>query len=91
MPDKVAVGAGERTSISCPAFGRPDPTVTWLRDGQPLGGQAQVVLSANGQRLHLLRAAERDGGRYTCVATNAAGEDKRDFDVQIQSGLGHFN
>jgi hemicentin len=91
VADKIDVPAGARTSISCPSFGRPDPTVSWLRNGQPLGQSArgqqqqQVVLSANGQRLHLLQMTEADAGRYTCVATNAAGEDKRDFNVEIQS------
>lgn len=29
-----------------------------------------------------------DTGRYTCVATNIAGEDEKDFDVNIQGELG---
>ena len=99
--DSVAVPRGARTSLSCPAFGRPEPTVEWLRDGRPIAAEpgsqvreirktrrgqqhVQIVLSANGQRLHLLKSSGADAGRYTCVASNAAGEDKRDFNVEIQ-------
>lgn len=73
---------GQRATISCPAFGRPLPAVTWFRAGRPLESSANVHFTAGGQKLHFVRVEDDDLSRYTCVARNPAGEDKRDFTLQ---------
>ncbi|VDM60008.1 unnamed protein product [Angiostrongylus costaricensis] len=70
-------------TISCPVYGKPVPTVTWLKGGRPLGYQQNVKTSANGQKLYFLSLGKNDAARYTCVARNAAGEDNRDFTVKL--------
>lgn len=72
--------------MSCPAYGRPMPSVTWLKAGRPLDDSADVYFSANGQKLHFLSLNKDHIDRYTCIARNAAGEDKRDFALRL---LGH--
>lgn len=73
--------------MSCPAFGRPAPTVTWLKAGRPLAPSDKIYYSANGQKLHLTSVENEDLDRYTCVARNPAGEDKRDFSLEV---LGNY-
>lgn len=43
-----------------------------------------VSIIANGRIVQIKHAQVSDTGRYTCVATNIAGEDEKDFDVNIQ-------
>lgn len=82
-------------TIACPAFGRPPPKVTWLKvgnptivifqAGRPLDDTLEVKTSANGQKLYILDFQESLADRYTCVAKNPAGEDKRDFRLRLLS------
>lgn len=46
-----------------------------------------VSIIANGRIVQIKHAQVSDTGRYTCVATNLAGEDEKDFDVNIQGEL----
>ncbi|CAD6189244.1 unnamed protein product [Caenorhabditis auriculariae] len=70
-------------TISCPVFGKPTPSVTWLKAGKSLESNANVKTSANGQKLYLLKLQKDDADKYTCIAKNPAGEEKRDFSVRI--------
>lgn len=49
-----------------------------------------VSVTASGRIVRLERARVSDTGRYTCVATNVAGEDEKDFDVNVQGERGQL-
>ncbi|GMT05475.1 hypothetical protein PENTCL1PPCAC_27649, partial [Pristionchus entomophagus] len=86
IPSEVAEVADRTVTLACPVYGKPQPTVTWLKSGRPLDGDERsehVKTSANGQKLYLLKLSKEDAGSYTCVAKNAAGESKRDFSVKL--------
>lgn len=53
-------------------------------ESQPLKSDDHVNIAANGHTLQIKKAQISDTGRYTCVASNIAGEDELDFDVNIQ-------
>lgn len=55
---------------------------------QILQSDEHVSITANGRIVQIRHAQVSDTGRYTCVATNVAGEDEKDFDVNIQGDLG---
>lgn len=55
---------------------------------QILRADDHVSITANGRIVQIKQAQVSDTGRYTCVATNIAGEDEKDFDVNIQGELG---
>ena len=55
---------------------------------QILRADEHVSITANGRIVQIRHAQVSDTGRYTCVATNIAGEDEKDFDVNIQGELG---
>lgn len=53
-------------------------------ESQPLKSDDHVNIAATGHTLQIKEAQISDTGRYTCVASNIAGEDELDFDVNIQ-------
>ncbi|CAJ0933934.1 unnamed protein product, partial [Mesorhabditis belari] len=83
IPSDIEEVADRTVTISCPVYGKPTPTVTWLKNGRPLSDQQKIKTSANGQKLYFLKLAKDEADRYTCIAKNPAGEDKRDFNVKL--------
>ncbi|XP_028269954.1 hemicentin-1 isoform X2 [Parambassis ranga] len=71
-------------TLSCLAKGFPEPKVHWFKDGQLLSGNTHAGIQDSGYFLHIENAMLSHEGHYTCVVTNSAGEDKRDFHVTIQ-------
>lgn len=51
---------------------------------QLLNGNTHTGLRVNSHMLHFENAMLSHEGQYTCVVTNSAGEDKRDFHLTIQ-------
>lgn len=47
-----------------------------------------TINSPGGRSLRLMHAAVEDAGRYTCIVSNAAGEERKNFDLEI---LGKFH
>ena len=58
---------GSSVNISCTATGKPDPEVSWVRNGQ--------IYSSGRKTAHLTFDAinRTDDGLYTCTANNAVG------------------
>uniref|UniRef100_A0A3P8SNR4 Uncharacterized protein n=1 Tax=Amphiprion percula TaxID=161767 RepID=A0A3P8SNR4_AMPPE len=71
-------------TLSCLAKGFPEPKVNWFKDGQLLTGNVHAGIQESSHFLHIENAMLSHEGQYTCVVTNSAGEDKRDFHVTIQ-------
>ncbi|TRY54403.1 hypothetical protein DNTS_023681 [Danionella cerebrum] len=71
-------------TLSCLAKGFPEPVTQWFKDGQLLNGNTHAGLRVNSHMLHIENALMSHEGQYTCVVTNSAGEDKRDFHLTIQ-------
>ncbi|KAG9270615.1 hemicentin-2-like [Astyanax mexicanus] len=73
------VRINETLTLSCLAKGFPEPTIQWFKDGQILD-----ISSAADHLLQIEKVSLSDQGRYTCVVSNSAGEDKRDFHITVQ-------
>ncbi|XP_018538007.1 intercellular adhesion molecule 3 [Lates calcarifer] len=74
-PTKLQVKEGE--SLSCEVRGNPQPSVTWLRDGQV------VVLPSHSSRKH--------AGKYTVWTKGHLGQKNFTVEVEILSGSGTAN
>ncbi|XP_063154493.1 hemicentin-1 [Candoia aspera] len=85
MPSEVSGILGENIQLSCKASGIPTPVIQWLKDGKPISSDEsqQISLTPNGSLLNIFGALASDGGKYTCAATNPAGEEDRIFSVNI--------
>nr|XP_010300774.1 PREDICTED: hemicentin-2 [Balearica regulorum gibbericeps] len=82
-PRKVSVIKAGETVLECEALGTPLPTVTWVKDGQPVAGGDGLLLTEQGRRLRIPKAEVAHAGRYACLVSNAAGQERREFDVTV--------
>nr|XP_021529801.1 hemicentin-2 [Aotus nancymaae] len=82
-PTQVSVVQDGVAILECNATGKPPPTVTWQRDGQPVGAELGLQLQNHGQSLRVERARAAHAGRYSCVAENVAGRAERRFELSV--------
>ncbi|CAK6433530.1 unnamed protein product [Pipistrellus nathusii] len=82
LPSAVIVGGENVTApflqpvtLRCAGTGVPAPSLRWWKDG--------VALAASGGNLQIEKVDLRDEGIYTCVATNVAGESRRDAVLKV--------
>ncbi|GCB63159.1 hypothetical protein scyTo_0013159, partial [Scyliorhinus torazame] len=71
-------------TLTCETWATPAPALRWYKDGQLLAGTEHLQIRAEGHVLQIKHTRVSDTGVYTCVATNVAGEDEKDFHVNIQ-------
>ncbi|KAL9846109.1 hemicentin-1 isoform 2-T2 [Geothlypis trichas] len=83
-PKEVKIKVNHSLTLECEAHAIPAATISWYKDGQPLQADEHVVIQGSGHTLHIKEAQVSDTGRYTCLASNIAGEDELEFDVNIQ-------
>ncbi|XP_043941249.1 hemicentin-1 [Protopterus annectens] len=84
FPKEVKIKVNNSITLECETHSIPAATLRWYKDGQPLEMDTRITVTANSRILQIKAAQVSDTGRYTCVATNIAGEDEMDFDVNIQ-------
>ncbi|KAM4812745.1 hemicentin-1 [Urocitellus parryii] len=81
--EEITIVKGSSTSMTCFTDGTPSPSVSWLRDGRPLGLDAHLSISTQGMVLQLIKAETGDSGTYTCIASNDAGEVRKHFNLKV--------
>ncbi|NWI93347.1 HMCN1 protein, partial [Pitta sordida] len=79
----VTVILNSPTSLICEAYSYPPATITWLKDGHPLESNRNIRILPGGRTLQILSAQEGSAGRYTCVATNEAGETLKHYELKV--------
>ncbi|XP_071342317.1 hemicentin-1 isoform X2 [Trachinotus anak] len=83
LPENVSVVVKNPVALNCEASGIPLPAITWLKDGRPIKATSSVRILSGGRSLRLMHAAVEDAGRYTCIVSNSAGEERKNFDIDI--------
>ncbi|XP_022095889.1 roundabout homolog 2-like [Acanthaster planci] len=74
-PQNVVVPKNEPARLDCRAEGRPEPSISWLKDGYAMDmstGSGHITLLDTGAML-FLTVSRLDVGTYQCVAINRAG------------------
>ncbi|KAL0858967.1 hypothetical protein ABMA27_010827 [Loxostege sticticalis] len=71
-PVCVARARGDVT-LACAVRGRPAPTVTWLKDGEPLTLNHQDIALVDGTSLRIQGVLGVDAGMFQCVAASPLG------------------
>ncbi|KAM9207753.1 hemicentin-2 [Dugong dugon] len=69
--------------LLCEATGIPSPEIHWFRGEEPISPGEDTYLLAGGWMLKMTQAQEQDRGLYSCLASNAAGEVRRNFSVEV--------
>ncbi|KAL1249724.1 hypothetical protein QQF64_020729 [Cirrhinus molitorella] len=64
---------GSDIHIKCSATGKPQPTITWKRNGQPLDDFPSTNYKMLDDRIIILRAEKTDTAVYQCEASNRHG------------------
>lgn len=72
----VKVKIGEMTEFTCQFQGDPLPTVTWLKDGQPLAHNPDydIMSKSNKSKLTVFYPTTDHEGTYDCVITSKHGK-----------------
>ena len=68
---------GDNVTLTCSARGGPDNVFQWQKNGADLPGEDQTTLQ-------LTDIDATDGGEYTCVVSNAAGNDSTSVTLYIR-------
>lgn len=74
---------GFPTVLPCDVEGSPTPSITWLKDNQPIVSSPQLTYTRSGQALRLGSAQGSSAGLYTCRATNAAGTAVKHYTLSV--------
>ena len=74
---------GRGMTLACPAVGNPVPSITWYKDDQPIDFSlpSPYKTTSQGRQLHILSA--RESAVFRCHASNIAGDDEIEFDLQV--------
>ena len=87
IPENPQVVRDGTVKLLCPADAIPPPQITWYKNGKELThdmfGERIVVLDG-GRELIIYSADIKDTARYTCIASNLAGETEKNFDLDVQ-------
>ena len=76
-PKDQTVFDGDQVVLKCsPPKGRPEPVMSWLKDGVELKLDASRLKLSEPGDLTISQVRKADGGRYRCVAKNAIGEQR---------------
>lgn len=72
----VKVKIGEMSEFTCQFQGEPLPSVTWLKDGHPLGHNPDydIMSKSNKSKLTVFYPTTDHEGTYDCVITNRHGK-----------------
>jgi len=93
LVDNPKIVVNRTVLLECPVSGSPLPAVVWLKNGEAL--TLDEFTRVEGRHLEIHRARVSDTARYTCVASNEAGQLRRSFDLEVlgltftQSALSH--
>ncbi|XP_026856551.2 myosin binding protein Hb [Electrophorus electricus] len=75
---------GEKVNLVIPFSGKPQPVVTWTKDGQPVDTKRVNVRSTDKDSIFFIRGAERaDSGVYEMCVKVDSFEDKVQITLQI--------
>uniref|UniRef100_A0A7E4UT28 Muscle M-line assembly protein unc-89 n=1 Tax=Panagrellus redivivus TaxID=6233 RepID=A0A7E4UT28_PANRE len=82
--------AGETVVFECLPYGKPFPTIKWLKDGLELAPSDKIVIEALPDGTQRLTVADVDflsEGYYRCVATNEYGTASTKADLTVSATL----
>lgn len=84
--EEVTANTGETITVQCTANGTPRAQITWYKGHSKITANRRIAVSSQGHLV--INAVElSDGGYYTCLGNNTAGQDSVTIIIQVQSEL----
>lgn len=81
------VSVGKKLQLRCRIrSARPDPSITWTKDGVPISGKTkgvQIRKKKKYSQLRINKASSEDAGVYTCIATNVVGTTEKSVKIKV--------
>lgn len=81
--DNPKITVNRTILLECPVDGIPPPRVSWLKDGKEFLPRPGVRFLSQGRQVEIARAQLTDTAKYTCIATNEAGEVRKNYDLEV--------
>ncbi|XP_078499331.1 myopalladin [Lissotriton helveticus] len=85
-PGDMVAHEGRVCRLDCKVSGLPTPELSWLLDGKPVTADAthRLLITENGIHSLIIDPVTRnDAGTYTCIATNKAGQNAFNLDLNV--------
>lgn len=81
----VVVKSGDLLKIDANISGRPNPTVTWLKNGRIIGskGRVEILITKTHTSLVIRECVRKDSGQYTLTLQNAGSSTSRIITCKI--------
>lgn len=81
MVSIVKAHQGKDIILQCNAKGVPTPSISWVKDNSLIPDIHSKLLQKSS--LFLSNLNQDDSGIYSCIASNEAGFDSRDVELQV--------
>ncbi|XP_058246105.1 hemicentin-1 isoform X2 [Hemibagrus wyckioides] len=82
--EHIVIVQGSVVTLVCEAHGVPPPTLTWLKDSEPLSFHQNMLLHDGGEtHVQILDVRLEDAGLYSCIAKNKAGTSTKTFNLTV--------
>ena len=75
-------------TVYCPASGAPEPSTTWLKNGQAITEGERITIARNGS-LSISEVQASDSGEYSCIARNIFGENTMTSTIRVAGTFCH--
>uniref|UniRef100_A0A8B9JKN2 Cell adhesion molecule-related/down-regulated by oncogenes n=1 Tax=Astyanax mexicanus TaxID=7994 RepID=A0A8B9JKN2_ASTMX len=82
--EEISAVENSTVILNCDARGKPPPSVSWLRDGQPLHSDTHHRIQENGRVLEIVDVQVSDMAGYLCVAENKVGAVQKIYSLSVQ-------
>ena len=89
----VSVIQNKSISLHCPTSGIPRPQITWYHDDVIIANDnsSDVYIMDSGLRLFIADADTLKTGKYSCRATNEAGNAEKLFNLTVQGVCDNYS
>ncbi|WKX89586.1 hypothetical protein Q1695_008890 [Nippostrongylus brasiliensis] len=82
----LEVDEGKLAELHCTVVGKPEPEITWLKNGLPIQIDERHIIKKEEEGKHTLVIKDmraEDVGSYTCQAVNKAGKDETAAEIKV--------
>ena len=88
VPESVETIEGKKIKFECKAFGKPTPSITWLKDDEPIEENEHLKITSKesdreveSEMILPVALIEQESSKYKVQASNVAGINEEEFSL----------